>query len=61
MKKCSKMKHSTTFGAAQHIKNLMDKKKNKGKFYSIYFHGECEAYHISERILNTSLSLIIAK
>lgn len=43
---CRKKKHATSFGAINHIAELVFKGKAK-KEMGIYWHSECNCYHIS--------------
>jgi hypothetical protein len=47
MKKCKKIPHLTTYGAANHINHLRKRKGNENKEFGVYFHADCNAYHVS--------------
>lgn len=44
---CRKVKHSSTWGAAQHI--MFMQRKQRSKTMGIYYCGKCDAYHITRK------------
>jgi hypothetical protein len=46
---CRKVRHNTTWGAAQHVLYLFRTGKAHGSGMGIYYCGKCDAYHVTSR------------
>lgn len=47
---CKKIRHKTTYGAAELITHLKNKGKLNNKKMGIYWCNKCDAYHITSNI-----------
>lgn len=49
---CKKIKHASTWGAAQHILRIKSLQQKRNNSMGIYWCSECCAYHVTNKVKN---------